>query len=620
MLALGVDEMQTELLRARVDLLRLVHRVRPLTLTALFVVVLVTALLPAVFAVATGVLVDRVPEAVNQGLSSAAGRGLLVALGVVAALLVLERMLMPTSEAVRTLAGRQIDADMRGEVLEALERPSGIAHLEDPVLLDRLNTMKGSLFGSAGAAAVAAFGILGRYVQAVAALAVVAWFSWWLALAVGVVILAIRRRWHRAFGELADALMSSGADLREVSYTVDLAVLPPAAKELRVFGLLDWLVARAGRLWDRAVQAPFGVRARLRRSANVELAFLGVGYLLTFVLLARAAVRGEVELGVVAAVLQAEFSAAQLIAPTGDDFATAPGQAALRASREVIEATERAPAKKGTRPATGMPAEEIRFEDVTFRYPGSELAVLEHLDLTVRAGESLALVGLNGAGKTTLVKLLCGLYEPTSGRIRIDGVDLADLDLGSWRSCIGVIFQDFVCYELTATENIAFGAPHADADRVLVEQAAERAGIRKAIEALPDGWETVLSRQYDQGGELSGGQWQRIALARALYAVDAGAGVLVLDEPTANLDVRAEAKLFDQFLEWTDTVTSLLISHRFSTVRRADRITVLDGGRITETGTHEQLLATGGRYAELFRMQAAQYLDNDGVPAPGGGS
>lgn len=180
-----------------------------------------------------------------------------------------------------------------------------------------------------------------------------------------------------------------------------------------------------------------------------------------------------------------------------------------------------------------------------------------------------------------------------------------------------MIFQDFVHYELSVADNIGFGAPHADRDDDALLRAAERAGIRTAIEALPQGWDTVLSRQYDQGGELSGGQWQRIALARALYAVDASAGVLVLDEPTANLDVRAEAELFDQFLEWTERVTSLLISHRLSTVRRADRIAVLDAGRVVESGTHEELLAAGGRYEALFRLQASQY-GADAETGPGG--
>ena len=609
----------TELLRERADLLGLLRRARTGTRITLVAVLATAALLPALVAVVTGVLVNRVPRAVDEGLDSPAGRGLLTALAVVAVLLVLDRLLVPVSDTVRLRAGRQIDADMRAEVLEALERPATIAHLEDTAVLDRLNTMKGSLFGSAGAASVAALGIVARYLQSIAALAVVAWFSWWLALVVGAVIVAIRRRWHRAFGELARALMASGSDLREVTYTVDLAVTPPAAKELRVFGLLDWMIDRSRRLWDRAVEAPFAVRASLRRSANLELAALGAGYALTFVLLARASVHGEVALGVVAAVLQAEFSAAQLIAPTGDDFATAPGQAALRSAREIIATAAPLDERSGERSAVGMPAKEIRFEAVRFSYPGSDIAVLDGLDLTIRAGESLGLVGLNGAGKTTVVKLLCGLYEPTGGRITVDGVALADLDPISWRARLGVIFQDFVHYDLTAADNIAFGALPAAGDHTLVERAADRAGIRSAIEALPEGCETVMSRQYDRGGELSGGQWQRVALARALFAVDAGAGVLVLDEPTANLDVRAEADLFEQFLQWTSRVSALLISHRFSTVRRADRIAVLAEGRIVETGTHDQLLAMDGRYAAMFRLQAAQFVADsnraDGDPA-----
>ena len=609
--------MSTKLLRERRELLALLRRAHSGTLTTLVLVLAAAGLLPAILAVATGVLVNRVPRAVNEGLGSPTGRGLLTALAIVAVLLVTDRLLAPLSETIRLRAARQIDADMRAEVLEALERPATIAHLESATVLDRINTMKGSLFGSAGAASVAALGIVARYLQSIAALGVVAWFSWWLAVVVGAIIVVIRRRWHRAFGELADALMASGGDLREVTYTVDLAVMPPAAKELRVFGLLEWMIARSRRLWDRAVEVPFAVRAGLRRSANLELAVLGAGYAVTFVFLARAAVRGEVALGVVAAVLQAEFSAAQLIAPTGDDFATAPGQAALRSAREVVETSDQLKGRSVGRSAVGMPAGETRFEGVSFSYPGSDVAVLDGMDLTIRAGESLGLVGLNGAGKTTVVKLLCGLYQPTAGRISVDGVPLADLDPSSWRSRLGVIFQDFVHYELTAADNIAFGALHAAGDRTMLEQAAERAGIRVAIDALPDGWDTVLSRQYDHGGELSGGQWQRIALARALFAVEAGAGVLVLDEPTANLDVRAEADLFDQFLHWTSQVSALLISHRFSTVRRADRIAVLDHGRIVETGTHDQLLAMDGRYAEMFRLQAAQFVADSSRPTDG---
>src|SRR5581483_10199736 len=259
----------------------------------------------------------------------------------------------------------------------------------------------------------------------------------------------------------------------------------------------------------------------------------------------------------------------------------------------------------GTADVDGVPRSEIRFEHVTFGYGAGERPVLTELDLTIEAGKSLAIVGLNGAGKTTLVKLLTRLYEPQSGRITVDGLPLVEYPVARWRRRVAAIFQDFVHYDLPVRENVGFGAVELLHDDVRIRSALDRAGALALVDELPHGLETTLSREYADGTELSGGQWQRIAIARALMAVEGGAGVLVLDEPTANLDVRAEAAFFDRFLELTRGLTTILISHRFSTVRRADRIVVLEHGRVIEDGRHEELLAANGRYAELFHLQAA---------------
>jgi ATP-binding cassette subfamily B protein len=252
-----------------------------------------------------------------------------------------------------------------------------------------------------------------------------------------------------------------------------------------------------------------------------------------------------------------------------------------------------------------MPAREIRFRDLTFAYPGSPSTslgtgslVLEHFDLTIPAGSSIAIVGQNGAGKTTLAKLLCRLYDPQSGAIEIDGADLRDLDLDSWRARVTAVFQDFIRFELPLRDNVmASGAPD-----TAVRAALESAGASRLAEL-----DTVLARGYTGGTELSGGQWQRVALARALCAVQLGAGVVLLDEPTAQLDVRGEAEIFDRILAATRHCTTILISHRFSTVRRADRICVLEQGRVVELGTHDELMALGGRYQTMFELQAERF-------------
>jgi ATP-binding cassette subfamily B protein len=256
----------------------------------------------------------------------------------------------------------------------------------------------------------------------------------------------------------------------------------------------------------------------------------------------------------------------------------------------------------GRDPAVALPARDIRFRGVTFAYPGGK-PVLDGLDLTIPAGSSLAIVGQNGAGKTTLAKLLCRFYDPQAGTIEVDGVDLRELDVAQWRSRLAAVFQDFVRFELSLHENVApGGAP----DEVVLE-ALQAAGAQHLAPLRQ-----VLSRAYEGGTDLSGGQWQRVALARALAAVEVGAGVVLLDEPTAQLDVRGEAEIFERLLAATRHCTTILISHRFSTVRQVDRICVLEHGRVVELGSHEELMALNGRYRTMFDLQAQRFgADNE---------
>jgi ATP-binding cassette subfamily B protein len=255
----------------------------------------------------------------------------------------------------------------------------------------------------------------------------------------------------------------------------------------------------------------------------------------------------------------------------------------------------------------------IRFEDVGFQYPNSEEFALRHVDLFVPAGQSVALVGQNGAGKTTLIKLLTRLYDPTEGRILLDGKDLREWDPKALRARFGVIFQDFNEYQLDVRDNVAVGSLDHFDDGARVERAVDRGGAREVVAALPDGLGTKLGKWAHDGQELSGGQWQKIALSRAFMREEAD--ILVLDEPTAALDAEAEHAVFERFRTLAAGRTTFLISHRFSTVRMADRILVLEGKRVLEDGSHAELLARNGRYAHLFRLQAEGYLGGEAASA-----
>jgi len=386
---------------------------------------------------------------------------------------------------------------------------------------------------------------------------------------------------------------------RHADYAYQLAVDPPAAKELRLFGLAGWTIERfidrRKLLYDLQYRA-----TRLREQPVIwSLLLVASANVAVFCTLAVAAIHGHIGLDRLIVFAQAAIGTS-MIAFGGLNWAMDGASAPVAAVLRLESAMEPAGALATPRrpPPLDFLAREIRFRDVTFAYPHSDRPVLDGFDLTIPAGSSLAIVGQNGAGKTTLAKLLCRLYDPQSGAIEVDGVDLRDLDVAAWRRRVTAVFQDFIRFELPLRDNVApAGAPD---EAVLAALAAAGAGGLAGLD-------TPLARGYTGGTELSGGQWQRVALARALCAVRLGARLVLLDEPTAQLDVRGEAEIFDRILTATRQVTTILISHRFSTVRHADRICVLEHGRVIELGTHDELMALGGRYRTMFDLQAQRF-------------
>ncbi|NZA27337.1 ABC transporter ATP-binding protein [Luteimonas sp. SJ-92] len=392
---------------------------------------------------------------------------------------------------------------------------------------------------------------------------------------------------------------------RQLEYVRQTGASVETAKEVKIFGLHRFLIERYRGLADRFFRAN---RALARRRAiwGTLLAALGtLGYYVAYAYIAWRTVRGDFSIGDLTFLAGSFRRLRQLLEGLLTGFSQVAGQALYLDdlfSFFAVEPEIRSP----PRPAP-FPKPIVRgfvFENVGFRYPDAERWAVRRLDFELRAGEVLALVGENGAGKTTVVKLLARLYDPDEGRILLDGRDLREYDPDALRANTGVIFQDFVRYHLTAGENIGVGRVDAMDDEARVRDAARRAMADEVIAALPGGYDQLVGRRFRSGVDLSGGQWQKIAIARA-YMRDAQ--VMILDEPTAALDARSEFEVFRRFKELSERRTAVLISHRFSSVRMADRILVLDQGLLEASGTHTELMAQGGRYAELFELQAAGY-------------
>ncbi|GAB3981832.1 ATP-binding cassette domain-containing protein [Plantactinospora veratri] len=562
-------------------------------------------LLPlAIGRLVTALTADAGPEASRQAWSG---------LTLLALALVLDIALEPIRAMVTAMLSTAVDGSLAQRTVEGALRPTGVAHLDDPDLTDQLERARGVGIGAhaPGQAVNALAALVPLRLTGLAAAILLGWAGqWWMPVVLGAAWI-VTGRWQEK--EMARAVAANTArtvQLRHAAYLRDLAVTAPSAKELRLFGLHQWLVERFTReWWDGVVEMRRKTTDGRRHVAASAL--LLAAHVVVVVPLAYGASNGDPPVGELTIALQSLLGFFAL-GFTGDlqrrlHLASAAVPPAL-----AVSALGTPPSGATGLAATGLPQREIRFARVRFGYPGDRRPVVDDLDLVIPAGSSLAIVGDNGAGKSTVTKLLAGLYRPDAGLIRVDGRDLHEYDLASWRRQLAVVFQDFGRYPFSVRDNIAFGAVEAAATDGAVVEAARLGGFLGVEQGLADGWDTPLTSAYTGGTELSGGQWQRLALSRALYAVRHGARVLVLDEPTAHLDIEAEYELYARFLEITAGITTILVSHRFATVRLAERIAVLRGGRVSEYGSHDELLAADGRYAQMFRVQSAPFTDSAG--------
>ncbi|MCY3857970.1 MAG: ABC transporter ATP-binding protein [Gammaproteobacteria bacterium] len=554
-------------------------------------------LLPALFVVAMGILVGAVQR----------GDNLVIPLVLVGGMFVLVQVLSPLHLMVSQNLGSRMAAYLYDRLTVACTEPQGMAHLENPEMNNDLAMARDFDLGISGPPLFVSMDFIAaglvEMVAGLVATSLLFGYTWWAPILIGGAWL-MTHYLLRESGVWRDRQTNEvRMAQRHADYAYQMAVNPPASKELRLFSLADWVVNRFAthrrKLHDLRWEA-----TRLRqRPLALSLMIVTLANVVVFISLGYDATQGNLELQELV-IFAAAAMTASMIAFGGLswalDGAAAPAAAVLRLQPAMEEAGH---LTKGSQVANNIPEKAIEFKNLKFAYPTTGEVTLENFNLTIPAGTTLAIVGPNGAGKTTLAKLLCRLYDPQEGSIEIDGIDLRDLAIDSWRSRVTAVFQDFVRFELSLRENVC---PTGEASDELILRALDKAGMADLVSL-----DTILNKAYAGGTDFSGGQWQRIALARALCQVYLGAGLVLLDEPTAQLDVRGEAEIFNRVIEETKDVTTILISHRFSTVRKTDLICVLEHGRVIEFGSHDELMALGGRYQTMFDLQASHFEENE---------
>lgn len=560
-----------------------------------------SSLLPVLLLWITKLIIDGIVHAVSN--HQAVGPRFWWLVAAEFSLAVLNSVLIRTIDYSDSLLADKYTRHVSIRVLEHASSLDLLAY-EDPVFYDRLERAR--VQATDRLVMIQAVGRLVQQAITTLTLSVsIMFFSPWLMLLLIVgVVPAFLGESHFAFLGYAKNFRQTPLQ-RQLDYLRVLGGSKEAAKELKLFGLRKFLIERFTNLSDEIYAENIGL-SRRKLLAGSLLSMVGtMGYYSAYVFVIWRTVNGGLTIGTLTflagAIQQASSNIQQIfstIAAIGDQALFLTDLLAFFKMEPTIRS------KPNALPAPRPIKQGVEFRNVSFSYPGNSRLILDHINFQLHSTERLALIGENGQGKTTIVKLITRLYDPTEGQILLDGVDLRDYDLEDLHREMGVIFQDFMRYEMTAAENIAVGRVEELKNPELLRIAARKSMADATIARLPRGYDQMLGRRFEQGVDISGGEWQKVALARAYLR---NAQILILDEPTAALDARSEFEVFQRFAELTAGKMALFISHRFSTVRSADRIIVLENGKIAEEGSHEQLSRLGGRYAEMFEMQASSY-------------
>lgn len=573
----------------------------PGRLAALAGSAVVAGVAPVVVAILSGALLATARGVNAQRFRLDAAYGLLgVAVGVMLAGQAATALRLHLGEDM----GRRLSGTMLGRAMEAAASMSTIDRLWSSEVADRLARVRGlgTIEVLPGDGLVAMANMASVWSGNLAAAILLTSLRWWLGLGAAAVLAGSYLAIRRGYRAIVLGSQNEAGSLRRAAYLRDVLLTPGAAKEVRLFALTDYFVDGFLSSWNETVRHLRAARAESEWVCYVLSLGVAAVYLATLGVLGAMVARGRLGADRLAEAALALGPLTAGILPGRDDLNIGWGAQSARAVRQ-LEAMAPTSAPPITLPGDG--AAHLQCQGLSFAY-GTGRPVFEGLDLELRPGQSVAVVGENGAGKTTLAMLLAGLLVPSAGQILIDGQTLGDPR--AWQRQVAVLFQDFVRYHgATIADNVAFGAIEHQADWPSRDSAAARAGLDTVLSGLEAGWDSLIGPEYPGGIDLSGGQWQRVALARALFALAHGARLLVLDEPAASLDVAAETELYDRFLELTAGVTTIVVSHRLAAVRHAARIVVLEAGRVVEDGSHDELMALGGRYRDMFILQARRF-------------